>query len=284
MASIDDLTPGTQRAPFAPTAAYPKGLIRYDTQNGIDGKPTRVLRPRIFVYGALLVALIAAWTWGVTTRSPLIVEVLRDRNALYRERPDGRAAGPLFEAFKAANPRPDDQLDLLDAQDDLIVLGDFNDGPGLDEFERLFGHSGVEVVMGTTLPEQRRLYDPHAEMAWKSRLQPTTARFWNVEHARYFEALLDFIMVSPGLAAQMPRWRIWHPLNDPTSLRTPDLREALIFLDLRGDQALPGQGDLLPRHPDLPERAADQLEEAGHGFAASPPQCATPRSSRRCPA
>ncbi len=28
---------------------YPKGLIRYDTQNGIDGKPTRVLRPRIFV-------------------------------------------------------------------------------------------------------------------------------------------------------------------------------------------------------------------------------------------
>ena len=44
-----------------------------------------MLRPRIFVYGALLVALIAAWTWGVTTRSPLIVEVLRDRNALYRE-------------------------------------------------------------------------------------------------------------------------------------------------------------------------------------------------------
>ena len=68
---------------------YPRGLIRYATQNAIDGKPTRVLRPRIFVYGALLVALTVAWAWGVGTRSPLIAEVLRDRNALYRETASG---------------------------------------------------------------------------------------------------------------------------------------------------------------------------------------------------
>ena len=64
---------------------YPRGLIRYATQNAIDGKPSQVLRPRIFVYGTLLVALLAAWAWGVTHRSELLVEVLRDRNALYRE-------------------------------------------------------------------------------------------------------------------------------------------------------------------------------------------------------
>lgn len=63
---------------------YPKGLIRYSTQNAIDGKPTRVLRPRVWVYGLLLLALTAAWAWGVAGRSPLIVDVLRDRNALYR--------------------------------------------------------------------------------------------------------------------------------------------------------------------------------------------------------
>ncbi|KAF1709258.1 cytochrome c oxidase accessory protein CcoG [Pseudoxanthomonas kalamensis DSM 18571] len=68
---------------------YPKGLIRYSTQNAIDGKPSRVLRPRIFVYGALLLALCALWVWGVSARSELIVEVLRDRNALYRELADG---------------------------------------------------------------------------------------------------------------------------------------------------------------------------------------------------
>jgi len=68
---------------------YPKGLIRYSTQNAIDGKSTRVLRPRIFVYGALLLGFIIAWAVGVGARSDLIVEVLRDRNALYREAADG---------------------------------------------------------------------------------------------------------------------------------------------------------------------------------------------------
>ena len=69
---------------------YPHGLIRYSTQNAIDGKPTRVLRPRVFVYGLLLAALCVGWAWGVGHRSPLIAEVLRDRNALYREAGDGR--------------------------------------------------------------------------------------------------------------------------------------------------------------------------------------------------
>lgn len=69
---------------------YPHGLIRYSTQNAIDGKPTRVLRPRVFVYGLLLAALCAGWAWGVGHRSPLIAEILRDRNALYREAGDGR--------------------------------------------------------------------------------------------------------------------------------------------------------------------------------------------------
>ncbi|MEL1265427.1 4Fe-4S dicluster domain-containing protein [Pseudoxanthomonas putridarboris] len=64
---------------------YPRGLIRYATQNAIDGKPTRVLRPRVFVYGAILLALAGGWAWGVGHRSELIAEVLRDRNALYRD-------------------------------------------------------------------------------------------------------------------------------------------------------------------------------------------------------
>ncbi len=64
---------------------FARGLVRYTTQNALDGRATRVLRPRIFVYGGILLALLAAFAWGVATRTPLIAEVLRDRNALYRE-------------------------------------------------------------------------------------------------------------------------------------------------------------------------------------------------------
>jgi polyferredoxin len=62
---------------------YPRGLIRYSTQNAIDGKPTRILRPRVVVYGLILTGLMAGWAWGVLHRSPLLAEVLHDRNALF---------------------------------------------------------------------------------------------------------------------------------------------------------------------------------------------------------
>jgi len=68
---------------------YPRGLIRYTTQNQIDGKPVRVLRPRVLVYACLLLALIGGWMYGVTHRSPVIAEVLRDRNAMYSQASDG---------------------------------------------------------------------------------------------------------------------------------------------------------------------------------------------------
>lgn len=121
-------------------------------------------------------------------------------------------------------------VEHLVAGDSLIVLGDFNDGPGLDEYERLFGHSGLEVVLGTDANPGLQLFDPHAQMTLRQRLgiTPTTARFWLAPQKRYFEALLDFIMVSPDLAATAPQWRIWHPLNDPACWRVPELREALL--------------------------------------------------------
>ncbi|OYU18373.1 MAG: endonuclease [Rhodobacteraceae bacterium PARR1] len=118
----------------------------------------------------------------------------------------------------------------LDAGDSLVVLGDLNDGPGLDEYEKLFGHSGVEVVLGADAPPDRRLYDPHAAMALSSKLgiAPATARFWLGPEKRYFGALLDFIMVSPDLVAKRPQWRIWHPMDDPLILADPVLAQAIL--------------------------------------------------------
>ena len=69
---------------------YPRGLIRYDTQHGLEGKRKRVLRPRTMVYATLLAVLVAGFAVSLSGRDVVGVDVIRDRNALFRERPDGR--------------------------------------------------------------------------------------------------------------------------------------------------------------------------------------------------
>jgi len=116
----------------------------------------------------------------------------------------------------------------LAAGDSVIVMGDFNDGPGLDEYEKLFGRSSVEIVMGEG--DGDPLHDPHARLGLTRKLgaMPTTARFLIVEQNRYLEALLDYIMVSGDLMAHKPSWRIWHPFDDRACFETPELRRALL--------------------------------------------------------
>ncbi len=63
---------------------YPRGLIRYTTEHALAGAPSRLLRPRTLIYATLLAAIIGAFVWAVFARSDVIVEVLRDRKALYR--------------------------------------------------------------------------------------------------------------------------------------------------------------------------------------------------------
>lgn len=109
----------------------------------------------------------------------------------------------------------------------LMVMGDFNDGPGLDEYEELFGRSGVEIVLGEG--EGTQLFDPHARMALGRRIgaQPVTARFKR-KGEPYLQALLDYVMVSPDLRAKQPKWQIWHPFDHPECYENILLREALI--------------------------------------------------------
>jgi len=63
---------------------YPRGLIRYTTEHGLSGKPQRIVRPRTLIYAAILASFIAAFFWAVSARVPVLVEVLHDRNTLFR--------------------------------------------------------------------------------------------------------------------------------------------------------------------------------------------------------
>ena len=70
--------------------AYPRGLIRYTTQNAMLNRWTprqtwrRVLRPRVLIYGAILSVLCVALLITLNLRHTLKVDVIRDRAALAR--------------------------------------------------------------------------------------------------------------------------------------------------------------------------------------------------------
>lgn len=74
----------------------PRGLIRYTTENALARhfSPTdiakHILRPRIMVYTAILVAITLASAVSLAVRVPLKVDVIRDRSLLAREAEDGR--------------------------------------------------------------------------------------------------------------------------------------------------------------------------------------------------
>ena len=115
----------------------------------------------------------------------------------------------------------------LAAGEDMIVLGDFNDGPGLDQFEELFGRSGVEIVLGAD--GAHPLYDPNALLPLRpGAAQASSARFYNRQTKRYFNALIDFVMVSQCLRP-LTTWRILHPFDDPACFGDADLRDALLL-------------------------------------------------------
>ena len=74
---------------------YPRGLIRYATENGVQQGWTRLqmfkraLRPRVLVYGAVLAAASLAFGASVALRSPFQVDVIKDRSSLGRSLGDG---------------------------------------------------------------------------------------------------------------------------------------------------------------------------------------------------
>ncbi|MGB2109669.1 MAG: FixG Ig-like domain-containing protein, partial [Marinobacter vinifirmus] len=69
---------------------YPRGLIRYTTENELEGKTSKLLRPRTFGYGAVLLLMIGAVIFTVATRVPAKMDVLRDRGALFSFNGEGR--------------------------------------------------------------------------------------------------------------------------------------------------------------------------------------------------
>ena len=69
---------------------YPRGLVRYTTENALEGKKSHIMRPRLLGYFAALVLMVGTFAWAINDRMPLNFDAERERTQLYQMTRDGQ--------------------------------------------------------------------------------------------------------------------------------------------------------------------------------------------------
>jgi cytochrome c oxidase accessory protein FixG len=129
----------------------PRGLIRYDSQNGLAGKPKRIARPRLYLYTAMLCVGAAVMAFALRKRTDFEVNVTRLAGAPYTV-----ADGQVRNAFDlhVVNKRGEDAaFDIaIDGPPDLVstVALKHTDVKTLD---------GVHVPVFMTMPTAKYTHD-----------------------------------------------------------------------------------------------------------------------------
>ena len=68
---------------------YPKGLISFTSETELAGGTTKIFRPKLIGYAVVLFIMVGALTADILLRVPLELDIIRDRNSLYRETSQG---------------------------------------------------------------------------------------------------------------------------------------------------------------------------------------------------
>lgn len=68
---------------------YPLGLISYTTENTLEGRESKMLRPRTVGYALALMGIMVAFAVKLSMRSELQVDVIRDRGGLFQTNAKG---------------------------------------------------------------------------------------------------------------------------------------------------------------------------------------------------
>ena len=119
----------------------PRGLIDFASQTELAGKPQRTLRPRLFVYGALMVLSLSTLGVSLVTRKPFEANVYRPRGALPF----------MVDGDVVRNP---------------IDLHVFNKAAEAARFTvRVEGPDALQVVVGTPAFELASLTDAHVPVS-----------------------------------------------------------------------------------------------------------------------
>ena len=139
---------------------YPRGLVRYDTQNhmALSGSgPSvwrRVLRPRVLVYGSILALIVAGMIASLALRHPFRVDVIRDRASLARLGPDGQVQNVYRLQLMNASEQPQLFRFTAEGLDGLRLVSQALDGDGVSASARVEGSQARWVAVTLELPPE----------------------------------------------------------------------------------------------------------------------------------
>jgi cytochrome c oxidase accessory protein FixG len=125
---------------------YPRGLVRYSTERALEHKRYRLIRPRTLVYTVILTVLLALMVSLIALRKPVILDVIRDRNTLYRDA--GRAGIENSYTIRVINKHnePHDYVLSVSGVEDISITSD-------TEFS-VDGESVVTVPTSVLVPHE----------------------------------------------------------------------------------------------------------------------------------
>jgi cytochrome c oxidase accessory protein FixG len=84
----------------------PRGLIRYTSEQALEGAEPRPIRPRTLAYGLLLVAVSALFVVGLATRGQIDADVVRAPGAPFTVMDDGQVLNRIRLRVQNRTPHP----------------------------------------------------------------------------------------------------------------------------------------------------------------------------------
>ncbi|MDH3448808.1 MAG: cytochrome c oxidase accessory protein CcoG, partial [Gammaproteobacteria bacterium] len=157
-----------------------RGLIRYTTENAALGKSQHILRPRVMVYAAILLILCGILVGHLLQRVPLELDVIRDRNTLYRETSEGLIENVY--TLKILN---------MDSKPHRYILS----AEGIDGMKLVLDQSEILVEAGTVEQLITRIQADEYNM--ESRSVPVSFRLQAVD-ANHLQTTEEARFVGPG--------------------------------------------------------------------------------------
>ncbi len=148
--------------------------------------------------------------------------IFKSADLVFWERENIRSRRKLYAECSWIRKRVDEWLD--DGKR-VLVMGDINDGPGMDSYEFQFGKSAVEIIMGDIFSPEKVLKSHIGRPKWGALgWTPSSTRFKDRITETQVNVLIDHILVSQNIGIQAESHKVWNPYQQ---MEAHDIKDSL---------------------------------------------------------